>query len=149
MHIAAGPPEGRGFLMNARAGVLRALNGTSSGYLSVLFGALLAGAASAAPASNTEVVRDLPGRVGPIIGSALACTDVARPRVQTPQIKAQLAALGVEQTSQVGQKRRSDRRPPTSGLPRQEDILRGSRHVSKVPFAEVAGPSSWSYQFIE
>jgi hypothetical protein len=84
VHIAAGPPEGRGFLMNARAGVLRALNGTSSGYLSVLFGALLAGAASAAPASNTDVVRDLAGRVGPIIGSALACTDVARPRPGPP-----------------------------------------------------------------
>ncbi|SHJ45451.1 amino acid/amide ABC transporter substrate-binding protein, HAAT family [Bradyrhizobium lablabi] len=52
-------------------------------WISVLFGALLAGAASAAPGSNTDVVRDLAGRVGPIIGSALACTDVARPRIQT------------------------------------------------------------------
>lgn len=52
-------------------------------WISVLFGALLAGAASATPGSNTDVVRDLAGRVGPIIGSALACTDVARPRIQT------------------------------------------------------------------
>ena len=28
-------------------------------------------------------MRDLAGRVGPIIGSALACTDIARPRIQT------------------------------------------------------------------
>ena len=31
---------------------------------------------------NTEVVRDLAGRVGPIVGSALACPDIARPRIQ-------------------------------------------------------------------
>ena len=47
-----------------------------------LVGTLIAGAASAAPA-NTDVVRDLAGRVGPIIGSALACQDIARPRIQT------------------------------------------------------------------
>ena len=48
----------------------------------VLLGTLIAGTASAAPA-NIDVVRDLAGRVGPIIGSALACTDIARPRIQT------------------------------------------------------------------
>ncbi len=42
---------------------------------------LLAGAAHAAP-GNTEVVRDLAGRVGPVIGSALACRDIARSRIQ-------------------------------------------------------------------
>jgi branched-chain amino acid transport system substrate-binding protein len=47
----------------------------------VLFSALLASAATAAP--NTDAVRDLTGRVGPIVGSALACTDIARPRIQT------------------------------------------------------------------
>jgi branched-chain amino acid transport system substrate-binding protein len=30
-----------------------------------------------------EFVRDLAGRVGPVIGSALACPDVTRPRIQT------------------------------------------------------------------
>ena len=44
---------------------------------------LLAGAANAVAASNTDVVRDLAGRVGPIVGSALACRDIARPRIQT------------------------------------------------------------------
>jgi branched-chain amino acid transport system substrate-binding protein len=44
-----------------------------------LFGALLAGNAGAAP---TDIVRDLAGRVGPIVGSALACQDIARPRIQ-------------------------------------------------------------------
>src|SRR6202140_2405909 len=51
-------------------------------WMAALFGALLASAASAAPGGNTDVVRDLAGRVGPIVGSALACTDIARPRIQ-------------------------------------------------------------------
>ena len=46
----------------------------------ILLGTLIASAANAAP---VDVVRDLAGRVGPIIGSALACTDIARPRIQT------------------------------------------------------------------
>ena len=40
-------------------------------------------AAKAAPGDKTELVRDLAARVGPVIGSALACPDVARPRLQT------------------------------------------------------------------
>src|SRR5438309_12002668 len=52
-------------------------------WMAALFGALLASAATAAPGGNTDVVRDLAGRVGPIIGSALACQDIARPRIQT------------------------------------------------------------------
>jgi branched-chain amino acid transport system substrate-binding protein len=48
----------------------------------VLLGALLAGVTSAAAGDKTDVVRDLAGRVGPIIGSALACRDIARPRIQ-------------------------------------------------------------------
>src|SRR6202048_3309106 len=51
-------------------------------WIAVLFGAVLASAASAA-GNNTDVVRDLAGRIGPIVGSALACTDIARPRIQT------------------------------------------------------------------
>ena len=47
-----------------------------------LFGALLAGAADAGPGDKTDIVRDLAGRIGPIIGSALSCRDIARPRVQ-------------------------------------------------------------------
>jgi branched-chain amino acid transport system substrate-binding protein len=48
----------------------------------LLFSALLAGIASAAAGDKTDVVRGLAGRVGPIIGSALACRDIARPRIQ-------------------------------------------------------------------
>src|SRR5258705_12819773 len=44
-----------------------------------LFSALLAGAAAG---DKTDVVRDLAGRVGPIVGSATACRDIARPRIQ-------------------------------------------------------------------
>ena len=34
------------------------------------------------PATKANIVRDLAGRVGPILGSALACQDIARPRIQ-------------------------------------------------------------------
>src|SRR4051794_27041149 len=46
------------------------------------FAVSFAGAASAAPGDNMDIVRDLAGRVGPIVGSALACRDIARPRIQ-------------------------------------------------------------------
>ena len=52
-------------------------------WITVLASVLLAGAASAATGNNRDVVRDLAGRVGPVVGSALACTEVARPRIQT------------------------------------------------------------------
>jgi hypothetical protein len=39
--------------------------------------------------------------------------------------------------SELGHSRRIDRAPFTSGLPRLADILRVSRHVSKVPATEV------------
>src|SRR5450755_366851 len=48
----------------------------------LFFSALLAGTAGAAAGDKTDVVRDLAGRVGPIIGSASACRDIARPRIQ-------------------------------------------------------------------
>src|SRR6202163_5040323 len=51
-------------------------------WMTVVFGALLAGAGGAAAGDKTDVVRDLAGRVGPIVGSASACRDIARPRVQ-------------------------------------------------------------------
>jgi ABC-type branched-subunit amino acid transport system substrate-binding protein len=40
-------------------------------------------AAKAAPGDKAELVRDLAGRVGPVIGSALSCPDITRPRIQT------------------------------------------------------------------
>jgi branched-chain amino acid transport system substrate-binding protein len=48
----------------------------------IVVGTLLASAASSAAGDKTDVVRDLAGRVGPIVGSALACRDIARPRIQ-------------------------------------------------------------------
>jgi ABC-type branched-subunit amino acid transport system substrate-binding protein len=50
--------------------------------MTILFSVLLASQASAAPGDKTEVVRDLASSVGPIVGSALACQDIARPRIQ-------------------------------------------------------------------
>jgi branched-chain amino acid transport system substrate-binding protein len=48
----------------------------------VVCGFLLAGSAAAAPGDNVGVVRDLAGRVGPILGSALACQDIPQSRIQ-------------------------------------------------------------------
>jgi branched-chain amino acid transport system substrate-binding protein len=48
----------------------------------LLANALLAGAAQAAPGDRTDIVRDLAGRVGPMVGSELACRDIARPQFQ-------------------------------------------------------------------
>ncbi len=48
----------------------------------LLLGAVLTGATGAHAGDNTDIVRDLAVRVGPVIGSALACRDIARPRIQ-------------------------------------------------------------------
>jgi branched-chain amino acid transport system substrate-binding protein len=48
-----------------------------------LVSAFLTTAAEAAPGDKADLVRDLAGRVGPVIGSALACPEIARPRVQS------------------------------------------------------------------
>ena len=47
-----------------------------------LLSAFFITAANAAPGDKIDLVRDLAGRVGPVIGSALACPDIARPRIQ-------------------------------------------------------------------
>jgi len=43
---------------------------------------LFAMAGGARAAGDIDIVRDLAGRVGPVIGSAQACRDIARPRIQ-------------------------------------------------------------------
>jgi branched-chain amino acid transport system substrate-binding protein len=43
----------------------------------------LTSVAQAAPGDKADLIRDLAGRVGPIVGSALACPDIARTRVQS------------------------------------------------------------------
>jgi branched-chain amino acid transport system substrate-binding protein len=48
----------------------------------VLFAAALAGSADALPGDNVTVVRELASRVGPIVGSALACQDIGQSRIQ-------------------------------------------------------------------
>src|SRR6478735_6423241 len=55
---------------------------TSRG-IALLVGAMLLGSAGGARAAgDIDIVRDLAGRVGPVIGSAQACRDIARPRIQ-------------------------------------------------------------------
>src|SRR3984893_10181141 len=51
-------------------------------WVMILSGALLVGTGRVSAGDKTYIVRDLAGRVGPIIGSALACRDIARPRIQ-------------------------------------------------------------------
>jgi branched-chain amino acid transport system substrate-binding protein len=66
--------------MSDRAGMkMRA----SARWVVALSCALLTGAAGAAtPGDNVSVVRDLASRVGPIVGSALACPEINHPRIQ-------------------------------------------------------------------
>ena len=52
-------------------------------HAALLIGVLLAAPAGAAPGDKIDVLRDLAGRVGAVVGSALTCKDIARPRVQT------------------------------------------------------------------
>src|ERR1700755_1055073 len=52
-------------------------------HAALLAGILLAGPAGAAPGDKLDVLRDLATRVGAVVGSALTCKDIARPRVQT------------------------------------------------------------------
>src|SRR5215813_15383822 len=52
-------------------------------HAALLIGVLLAGPAGAAPGDKFDVLRDLASRVGAVVGSALTCKDIARPRVQT------------------------------------------------------------------
>jgi len=52
-------------------------------WTSFLVSAFFITAVEAAPGDKIDLVRDLAGRVGPIIGSVLACPDVARPRIQS------------------------------------------------------------------
>jgi ABC-type branched-subunit amino acid transport system substrate-binding protein len=55
---------------------------TTIRWMMVVFGVLLVGAGDAAAGNNMDIVRDLAGRIGPIVGSALACRDIARTRIQ-------------------------------------------------------------------
>jgi branched-chain amino acid transport system substrate-binding protein len=52
-------------------------------HAALLAGILLAGPAGAAPGDKFDVLRDLAGRVGAVVGSAMTCKEIARPRVQT------------------------------------------------------------------
>src|ERR1700684_2496217 len=56
----------------------------TSRWMTIFFSVLLAGASvQVHAAGRADVVRDLAGRVGPIIGSGSACPDIARPRIDS------------------------------------------------------------------
>ncbi len=61
---------------------MTSVRSSRSRWMAPLLGALLASVASAAIGDNANIVRDLAARVGPIIGSASACPDIARPRIE-------------------------------------------------------------------
>jgi branched-chain amino acid transport system substrate-binding protein len=77
------PNEGEAAMPEQGSGATLIRIAKTSRWIAVVAGTLLAGVASAAPGNNRDVVRDLAGRVGPVVGSALACTDIVRPRIQT------------------------------------------------------------------
>jgi branched-chain amino acid transport system substrate-binding protein len=52
-------------------------------WMAILFSVLLIGVSAEAHAARLDSVRDLAGSVGPIIGSASACRDIARPRIES------------------------------------------------------------------
>ena len=52
-------------------------------WTSLLLSSFFITAAEAAPGDKIDLVRDLAGRVGPVIGSALVCPDITRPRIQS------------------------------------------------------------------
>jgi branched-chain amino acid transport system substrate-binding protein len=68
----------------------------------VVLGALLAGPAGAAPDDKLGVVRELTARVGPVVGSALACKDIERPRIKAVVDK--FAAVIKEATPNVAER---------------------------------------------
>ncbi|MGY3448433.1 ABC transporter substrate-binding protein [Bradyrhizobium sp. USDA 4353] len=74
----------RGPLAHARIAAVLLGTIVASGALAV------SGNAYAAPGETVSVARQLGSRVGPIIGSALACRDIARPRIQAIIEKFQL-----------------------------------------------------------
>jgi ABC-type branched-subunit amino acid transport system substrate-binding protein len=61
---------------------ITAARSSRSRWIAAFLGALLATAADAASVENLNIVRDLAGSVGQVIGSALACQDIARPRIR-------------------------------------------------------------------
>jgi len=55
----------------------------SLSHAALLVGILLATPAGAAPGDKIDMLRDLAGRVGAVLGSGLTCKDIAKSRVQT------------------------------------------------------------------
>ena len=120
-------------------------------WTSFLLSAFFITAAEAAPGDKMELVRDLAGRVGPVIGSALACPDVGRPRIQS--VIEKFAALIRDAASNEAQ--RSDlaqmfdrsvadgRNAVTSGQPPKASRIRiASLLAASMPSTSSAGSAS-------
>ena len=102
-------------------------------WTSFLLSAFFITAAEAAPGDKMELVRDLAGRVGPVIGSALACPDITRPRIQSVIEKFAAvirdAASNEAQRSDLAQHVRSQRR----GRPQRGDVGKDGLQAGGTP----------------
>jgi branched-chain amino acid transport system substrate-binding protein len=77
----AGIPRNLSRNFKLKSSVVRVL--VNLRWTAFLLSAFFITTAKAAPGDKIDLVRDLAGRVGPIIGSALACPDITRPRIQS------------------------------------------------------------------
>jgi branched-chain amino acid transport system substrate-binding protein len=131
-----------------------------SRWMAALLGAVLVAAAGSAAADNANIVRDLAGRVGPILGSAAACADIARPRIQSIADKFQ--AVIREASSSEAERddlsrlldryiadgrnavtaRRTDCKSAERQLSELEQSLAGAAAPSSPSLATVVAPSS-------
>jgi branched-chain amino acid transport system substrate-binding protein len=96
----------------------------------VVIGALLAGPAGAAPGDKISVVRDLTARVGPIVGSALACKDIARARIKA--IVDKFAAVIKEASTNVAERADLARSLDTSVADGRSAVTSGQTDCSLV-----------------
>ena len=111
----------------------------------LVIGALLAGSAGAAPDDKISVVRDLTARVGPVVGSALACKDIARTRIKA--IVEKFAAVIKEASSNVAERADLGRMLDTSVADGRSAVTSGqvdcilAEHQLSELERSIAGPS--------
>src|ERR1044072_2157969 len=114
--------------------------------ITLLVGAVLFGIAGGAQAAgDITIVRDLASRVGPVIGSAQACRDIARPRIQTlvdkfSQLTREAAANEAERSdlTQVFDRSVTEGRAAVSSG--RLDCIRADRQLADLE-RSISGPS--------
>lgn len=111
-----------------------------------LVGAVLIGlAGNAFAAGESAIVRDLASRVGPVIGSAQACRDIARPRVQNivdkfTQVIREASANEAERSDLTQAFERSVADGRTAVTTGRLDCIRADRQLADLE-RSISGPS--------